>query len=461
MNKFFFTLFFLLIGCIPESELIMNDVSRLNPTTVHQIVSHDEVFELQNAVLKAQEDGLKVSIAGRKHSQGGHVFYDDSVVLDMLNFNKVLAIDVLNKQITVQSGATWAQIQEAINPYNLSIKVMQSSNIFTVGGSLSVNAHGRDPNYGPIIETVRAFRLLLPNGSVINVSRKENPELFSLVIGGYGLFGVILDVDLELMDNSVYESRVQFMDYGEYLDFFFRNIKNNPAVGLHFARLSIAPESLLTDLYSVEYVKTDKQPETYELQDEEDVLRDKLLFDLSREGAKELRWELQKQAIHSEVVTRNNAMRPPIKFLEYYSTKDTDILQEYFIPIENFVPFIDRLRDIVRKEQINLLSVTIRYVPQSTEAFISYTPVDSFAVVLYINQELSESGKKAAEQWTQELVDAALESAGKHYLAYQLYPTKEQVAEAYPQIDNFFAKKKQYDAKELFMNKFYEKYANN
>lgn len=51
--------------------------------------------------------------------------------------------------IRVQSGATWAQIQDYINPYGLSIRVMQSSNIFTIGGSLSSNVHGRDLRHGP------------------------------------------------------------------------------------------------------------------------------------------------------------------------------------------------------------------------------------------------------------------------------------------------------------------------
>ncbi len=457
MKKFAFVLLlFFLIAC--TKSLVVDDVSRLNPTIVREIVSYDEVGELQDAVRRANTEQLKISIAGKRHSQGGHAFYDDSVVLDMLSFNKILSVDVLNKLVTVQSGATWEKIQEAINPYNLSIKVMQSSNIFTVGGSLSVNAHGRDPGYGPIIETVRSFRLLLANGAIVNVSRENNPDLFSLVIGGYGLFGIILDVDLELTDNVVYESRVEFMNYQEYLDYFLRNVSGDPDIGLHFARLSIAPETLLQDAYAVEYLKTDKQPETYELQDEEHVLRDKLLFDLSREGAKELRWELQKKTAHSEVLTRNNAMRPPIKFLEYNSVKDTDILQEYFVPVQNFVPFIDELREIVQKERINLLSVTIRYIPANNEAFLSYSPVDSFSVVLYVNQELSDEGKKSAEKWTQKLVDAALALGGRHYLAYQLYPTKDQVLSGYPRIDEFFARKKAYDSRELFMNKFYEYY---
>ena len=41
------------------------------------------------------------------------------------------------------------------------------------------------------------MRVMLPDGTVRNVSRTEDARLFDLVVGGYGLFGVILDVDLE------------------------------------------------------------------------------------------------------------------------------------------------------------------------------------------------------------------------------------------------------------------------
>ena len=50
----------------------------------------------------------------------------------MRGYNKILSLDVANSLITVQAGATWDDIQRYLNPYGLAVKVMQSSNIFTV-----------------------------------------------------------------------------------------------------------------------------------------------------------------------------------------------------------------------------------------------------------------------------------------------------------------------------------------
>ena len=69
----------------------------------------------------------------------------------MLSFNKILRYDPNKRLVTVEPGITWAMLQNKINKDNLAIRVMQSSNIFTVGGSISVNAHGRDPNQGTMI----------------------------------------------------------------------------------------------------------------------------------------------------------------------------------------------------------------------------------------------------------------------------------------------------------------------
>lgn len=478
-SKFFVTLAILTAICAaflwksflpnhaPNNPLLLNDVSRLNQTRVSEIHRVKSEEELINAVRRARELGMKVSISGKKHSQGGHAFYTASLHLDMTQLNQVLSLDEKEKTIRVQSGATWKQIQDHINPYGLAVKVMQSSNIFTIGGSLSANAHGRDPRFGPIIETVRSFRLLKPDGSIVKVSRTENEELFRLAIGGFGLFGVILDVELELTENKIYEKRTTLMDYKDYPEHFQRDIKDKSDVGLHFGRLSIDPDSLLRDAYAVTYTETDETPDgIHDLIDEQNIRRDKFFFGLSRRWnwAKGFRWRSQKDWIdnpdQTKIVARNNAMRPPVAFLTYDSEDATDILQEYFIPVGQFVHFIDELREIVKDNEINLLSVTIRYVPKNEEAFLSYTRSDSFAVVLYINHGLSKQAIDNARQWTQQLVDTAHAHDGTYFLIYQLYPTQQQIRTAYPQFDQFLQRKQSFDENELFMNKFYEHYAN-
>ena len=445
---------------------IINDVSRLNPTHVKEIIKNQEVQGIKEALAEARKNNIKVSIAGKKHSMGGHAFYKDAVVLDMTSFNKILAINPAKKMITIQSGVTWEQIENAINPYNLSVEVMQAYNTFTIGGSLSVNVHESDPRYGPLIETVKSFRLLLANGTVVNANRSENKDLFGLAIGGYGLFGVILDVDLQLTDNAVYEKEEHVLSYEDYPGLLINTILNKSGIEQAFARLSIAPdESFLNETIVTTYHRIATTDEhLLNLESPSKTSLKKFLFGLSRKYSwgKTLRWYLQKKysnTFEKPIISRNNLMNTDISFLEYNSPATTDVLQEYFIPMNKLKDFIDKLRELVMKNDINLLSATIRYVPENTESLLSYSPHESFGIVIYINQGISDQEVQRARNFTQQIVDAALEENGTYYLPYQLYPTKEQFRHAYSQSDAFFAKKKIYDPKELFMNQFYAKYA--
>ena len=233
-----------------RDPLVRTDVGRLLPARVERVAAVPDVAQLQTILRDARERGLKVSISGSRHSQGGHTYTPGGVVLDMRAFNHVHAIDTTALTITVESGATWDEVQRALAPRGLAIKVMQSSNIFTVGGTLSANAHGRDIDVTQVVEVVDNFHLLLASGEVVTVSRTLNPELFSLVIGGYGMFGVILDVTLRVTRDALYEQRATSVDYKDFPRYFFETVKRDSAIVFMLARPSMdpAPSSFLREI---------------------------------------------------------------------------------------------------------------------------------------------------------------------------------------------------------------------
>src|SRR5258706_10319178 len=142
----------------------------------------------------------------------------------MRGFNQ-LRLDKENKILNAQTGATWKQVQLLLDPYGLAVKAMQSINIFSIGGTLSVNAHGIAHDPGQVAPTVRAFHILLSSGEIKHCSPTENSELFRLALGGYGLMGVILDVDLDVVDNEMYLWKTHYMDYKEFAGYFQKNVE--------------------------------------------------------------------------------------------------------------------------------------------------------------------------------------------------------------------------------------------
>ena len=193
-----------------QSGGFLNDASCLNKTAVYGIVKITAVEDVRNALKFARDNHLQVAIAGQRHSMGGQSFVEEGIILDMRPFNQI-RLDKTAKIATVQSGATWAQVQRLIDQDGLAVQAMQSINIFTVGGALSVNAHGIAHRPGPLASTVRSFRIMLSTGEIKTATPNENSELFRLALGGYGLFGVILDAGIQLVDNEMYQLRTQYV----------------------------------------------------------------------------------------------------------------------------------------------------------------------------------------------------------------------------------------------------------
>ena len=120
------------------------------------------------------------------------------------------------------------------------------------------------------------------------------------------------------------------------------------------------------------------------------------------------------------------------------------------------------VKEVFQNNDIILSNVSLRFIPRSTDrSFLTYTleNKDQFAIVLYFSMDRDKIN--SAENWTKKLVKNAISLGGRHYLPYQLWPTRNQVKTAYPMFNQFIQKKKHYDPDELFSNKFYERYKNN
>jgi len=407
---------------------------------------------------------------------GGQAFAKDAVVLDMTGFNQ-MSVDTKEKILNVESGATWHNIQNRLNPQNLSVKAMQSVDIFTVGGTISVNAHGMDHRVGSISSTIRSLRLMDSDGNIQSVSRTQNPRLFKAVIGGYGLFGVILDAQIDLTDNVMYKEERQVINYRDFLQTYNETIANDSSVGLAYAHFSLAPQSYFKDMLVYTYITDTQFSDHFPLlQDRSNVKLRRLVINVAKTGAvgREVEWfstryieplfqncYVSRNQAMSEaegcLLSRNQLMHDSDAYLQNNLKNDTDILQEYFIPRSEFVPYIDGIRNILQRNQTNVINASIRVVHKE-DILLNYAPEDMFALVLYINQKVTPEDNVKMEQVTKELIDYTEQMNGTFYLPYQLYYSQEQLTKAYPNIQSFFALKKQTDANELFVNKFYLKY---
>jgi FAD/FMN-containing dehydrogenase len=157
-------------------------------------------------------------------------------------------------------------------------------------------------------------------------------------------------------------------------------------------------------------------------------------------------------------VSRNQPMHDSVLYLQNNLPRETDILHEYFIPQQEFVPFIDGLRQIVREERARLLNASVGVVHREDNA-LTYAPTDGMlAVVLYLNQTTDAAGNIHMKRLTGRLIDLCADRKGRFFLPYQLHYSAEQLERSYPDIRAFFEAKRALDPDGLLTNTFYEKY---
>ena len=400
-----------------------------------------------------------VSIGGGRYSMGGQVAAPDSLHLDMRGMNRVLSLDPSRRIVRVQAGASWRDLQDAIDPHDLSVSIMQSYSNFTVGGSVSVNCHGRYVGKGPLVNSVRAVQVVLADGRVLELT--PDSPIFRGLFGGYGGLGVVTEVELDLDRNTRIRRVVENVELDGYPEHFASGIEQDPRVVLHNADLR---PPRFDEPRLISWIETDEPatvPERLIARDRDYSDNQTLLWMVSElPGGKRLRRGVEDRVLERDsIVWRNyeasldtDSLEPRTRLFSTY------LLQEYFIPVGNFLSFAHAMADVLRRRRVNALNVSIRHSPRDSTSLLTWAPTDVFSFVLYYKQRANDRASREAGVWTRELIDAALANSGRYYLPYRLHAARSQFEEAYPEIRQFVALKSRVDPQGKFRNLLWDKY---
>ena len=442
-----------------EDDRIVNDVTGLNPVPVWAVATPTTIEEVQEAVRRSTGP---ISVGGGHFSMGGQTASPGSLHLDMRRLGQVVEFSPQRRTIRVQSGIRWCDIQRFVDPHDLSVKIMQTYANFTVGGSLSVNVHGRYMGLGPVILSVRAIRLVLASGDVVDASPTENAEIFYGAIGGYGGLGVIVEAELELAENTRVELVSRKLKTHDYVSHFRSQVRNRPDALFHNGDL-YAPH--YATVRSCTWVKSDKPVTTpYRLQPHRKAypLESYFLWAVTETPLGKWRREFLIDPIlylKKRVHWRNYEAGYDVAELEPPSRKHrTYVLQEYFVPVDRFDEFVPKMSEIFRRHRANVLNVSIRHALPDPGSLLGWARQETFAFVVYHKQRTRPNARERVGVWTRELIDAVLSVGGAYYLPYQPHATPAQFHLAYPRAMELFALKRKLDPDFRLRNVLWDKY---
>jgi len=444
---------------LSSTEARVANVTGLYTVTVARIDVPERVDDVVAAV--RAWPGL-IAVGGGRFSMGGQVAVTGGLHLDMRRLNRLVWIRPEDKVVRVEAGMRWRDLQDVLDPLGLAVRTMQSYANFTVGGSVSVNAHGRYVNHGPVGNTVRALRLVLANGSVVEVDRVRRPELFRAAIGGYGAVGVIVEVELDLADNVRIERVVAEMPLADYPAHFDRAVRADAASVLHNADL--LPPAFDRPV-SVTWRRTEAaltEPARLVPRGERYALEQNMLWAITELPGG--------NALRRSVIQPIRLADPVVKWLNHEASLDvaeleprtrrmsTYVLQEFFVPRRHFQSFAQGMGDVLRRERVEAVNVSIRHSPADALSLLPWAKEEVFSFVLYYKQRTWSAARGVVAIWTRELIDLALAHEGRYYLPYQLHATKEQFDRAYPEAAELRALKAEVDPYNKFCNEMWARY---
>lgn len=154
---------------------------------------------VRDAFALARRLGTSVGLRGAGQSYGDAALNDGRICLDVSRLSRVLAWDPVAGRIRVEPGVTIRQLWQYTLEDGWWPPVVPGTSLVTLGGAVAMNVHGKNNwKAGPLGDHVEEIVLLLPSGERRTASRTREPELFHAAIGGFGMLGCIVEIELRM-----------------------------------------------------------------------------------------------------------------------------------------------------------------------------------------------------------------------------------------------------------------------
>lgn len=445
----------------------LNDASGLSQTPVakHIVVAEDPgealVAALRRELAEARADGRPVNVAAARHTMGGQAIPRDGTAVTLKS--DVFEPDSAAGVYRCGAGLRWSSAIAQMDPIGFSPKVMQSNNDFGVASTFCVNAHGWPVPWSGMGSTVRSVTMLLADGELVTCSRSENPDLFAQSMGGYGLTGLITEMDVEMVPNLRLTPAYREMageDFGPAMV----AAVTDPEINMAYGRLNVDRDDFFSTALLITYAPSADQaalPPASGSGFVSKFARHLFRAQLNNETVKSLRWwvetDLQRRLVSGEV-TRNSLVNEPVVTLDDRDPARTDILHEYFVPPDRFGDWVRMCREVIPASYQELLNITLRHVGADRESWLAYAPADRIACVMLFSQEMTARAEADMARMTRALIDGTMDLGGSYYLPYRLHATQAQFERAYPRAAEFVQAKRALDPGLSFRNALWDTY---
>ncbi len=167
------------------------------PRVTAHVARPERRSEVQAALKDVAGEGALAYGLGR--SYGDSALLDGGRVIVTRRLDRLLDFDPETGWLRCEAGVSIEDLLEVFVPRGFFPPVTPGTKFVTVGGALASDVHGKNHHVdGSWSNHVRRVELLTASGDIVICDREHEPELFAATVGGMGLTGIILALEVKL-----------------------------------------------------------------------------------------------------------------------------------------------------------------------------------------------------------------------------------------------------------------------
>ncbi len=150
-------------------------------------------------LLRASREPVLFRGLGRSYGDASLPARAGAQVVSTARADRILGFDPTTGVLRAEAGLSLAELGRVILPRGFAPPVVPGTEFVTLGGMVACDVHGKNHHSaGTFGNHVRELRMRVADGRVLDVSDSSEAELFAATLGGMGLTGQLLEVELQL-----------------------------------------------------------------------------------------------------------------------------------------------------------------------------------------------------------------------------------------------------------------------
>ena len=168
---------------------------------------------------------LKNSPTGIAHGMGrsyGDVCLNPNGILwKTTGLDRFIHLDENSGNLVCEAGVLLRDIQRLVIARGWILPVTPGTQLVTVGGAIANDVHGKNHHgSGSFGDHINSLKLIRTDGSIIICAPNLLPDWFAATVGGFGLTGVITEVEIQLRRVTGPWLSTETIPYGNLNEFF-------------------------------------------------------------------------------------------------------------------------------------------------------------------------------------------------------------------------------------------------